>query len=102
MPSIDTNPDMAHRTGGASIDRASALALQTLTWLLAEPGRTNRFVSATGLYPDDIRERCDDPAMLSAVIGFVEAYEPDLVICAEALGCAPRALVQARITLETL
>ena len=102
MPITDTNPDMAHQPGTVSADHASGLALQVLAWLLAESTRATRFVSDTGLHPVDIRDRCDDPGMLSAVIAFVEAHEPDLIACADALGCAPPTLVKARTTLEPL
>jgi hypothetical protein len=41
-----------------------------------------------------------EPAVLAAVLGFLEAYEPDLIACAEALGMPPQALVDAREALE--
>jgi hypothetical protein len=34
------------------------------------------------------------------VLGFVEAHEPDLVACADALDVPPAALVEARRALE--
>jgi len=54
----------------------------------------------TGLGADDLRARAADPAVLAAVLAFLEAYEPDLIACAEALDLAPAALVQAREALE--
>ena len=38
--------------------------------------------------------------MLSAALGFLENYEPDLIACAEGLGVSPAALVTARAALD--
>ncbi|HEY0411775.1 MAG TPA: DUF3572 domain-containing protein [Allosphingosinicella sp.] len=77
-----------------------ALALSALGWTLAEEGRAQRLLALTGLAPDDLRRRLGDPGMLAAILGFLEAYEPDLVACAEALGLDPADLVEARRRLE--
>ena len=77
-----------------------ALALSALGWALAEPARAARLLSLTGLAPQDLRARLGDRALLAAVLGFLEAHEPDLVACAEALDVPPAALVDARQRLE--
>lgn len=79
----------------------AALALQALAWTLAEPARAARLLDTTGLTPDDLRTRAGDPAVLSAVLGFLEAYEPDLIACADALGIPPAAIVAAHGALES-
>lgn len=84
MRSPDTNPD------------ASALALQALAWTLADEDRAQRLIDTTGLFPDDLRARIGEPAVLGAALGFLENHEPDLVACAEDLGVKPEALVTAR------
>ncbi len=38
--------------------------------------------------------------VLAAALGFLEAHEPDLVACAEALDMKPESLVAARTALE--
>ena len=76
------------------------LALAALGWTLADEGRAQRLLALTGLTPEDLRLRLGDPAVLAAVIRFLEAHEPDLVACAEALGVAPAALVEAGRRLE--
>lgn len=86
----DTNP---------SIDPA-VLALQALAWALAEPARADRLVALTGIDPADLRARADAAAVQAAVLGFLEAHEPDLVACAAAIGTDPQALVTARQRLE--
>jgi hypothetical protein len=77
-----------------------ALALSALGWTLAETGRADRLLALTGLTPDDLRARLDQPPVLAAILRFLEAHEPDLVACAEALDVAPAQLVEARRTLE--
>ena len=77
-----------------------ALALRALAWTLAEQQRADRMLALTGLSGDDLRERAMEPAVLAALLGFLEAYEPDLIACADALDTTPVALVQAREVLE--
>jgi hypothetical protein len=81
-------------------DRAEALALSALGWALSDTQRAERLLALTGLTPDDLRSRLDDPAVLAAILGFLEAHEPDLIACAEALEVKLAALVAARETLE--
>ena len=88
MPPIDTN------------DKAEAVALRALVWTLAEPDRASRLLATTGLDPQDLRARAGDPVVLAAALGFLEAYEPDLIACAAALDIKPEALVAARAMLE--
>ena len=85
MPSANTN----HR-------EADALALATLAWTLSDADRAQRLVDTTGLYPDDLRTRVGEPAVLVAVLDFLAAHEPDLIACADALDVRPEALVAAR------
>jgi hypothetical protein len=77
-----------------------ALALAALAWTLAEDARARRLLDTTGLTPEDLRAGLGDPAMLAALLRFLEAHEPDLLACAEALGVSPAELVDARRRLE--
>jgi hypothetical protein len=77
-----------------------ALALSALGWTLGDEGRAQRLLALTGLAPDDLRGRLGEPDLLAAVLRFLEAHEPDLLACAEALGVPATALVEARRRLE--
>jgi hypothetical protein len=79
----------------ATNDDATALALRALAATLGEPKRAERFLALTGLDADQLRERLGDPGLLSAVIGFLENHEPDLVAVAKEIGTTPAALVTA-------
>ncbi|MCM8731030.1 DUF3572 family protein [Hephaestia sp. GCM10023244] len=81
---------------------ATALALHALAWTLAEPDRAARLLALTGLDPQALRTRAGDAAVLAAVLGFLEAHEPDLIACADSMGVPPAVLVAARATLETV
>lgn len=86
MADAVTNPEM--------------IALQALVWVLGETGRANRLLDLTGLDPATLRARAGEPALLAATLGFLEAHEPDLIACADALDLSPAALVAARRQLE--
>jgi hypothetical protein len=79
---------------------AEALGLQALGWAVSDGDRAARLLALTGLSPEDLRDRLGDPALLAAVLGFLEAHEPDLVACAEALDVTPAQLVEARRRLD--
>ena len=83
-----------------TIHDAPTLALQAMAWTLAEPMRAARLLDLTGLDADALRRSAGTRATQAAVLGFLEAYEPDLVACADALGVAPAAIVAARVELE--
>ncbi len=88
-------------TAADTNDNAAELALHALAWTLAEPARAERLLATTGLAPEDLRSRVGDPAVLAAILGFLEAHEPDLIAAAAAIGSTPAALVAARHALET-
>ena len=84
----------------ATNDDVMALALQALAATLADSRRAERLLALTGLEVEELRQRADDPAILAAVLGFLESHEPDLVAVAEAIGTSPAKLVAARAGLE--
>ena len=88
MRAAETNPD------------PERIALRALVWTLAEPDRAQRLLDTTGLDPLDLRARAGEPAVLSAVLGFLENYEPDLRACADEIGESPQAIVAARAALD--
>lgn len=78
----------------------SVLALQALAFTLGDAARAARLLAVTGLEPAELRASAGSPAMLAAVLRFLEDHEPDLIAAADALGVAPAALVAARHALE--
>ena len=78
----------------------AVVGLRALGWTLSDADRAERLLAVTGLDADDLRARAAEPAVLDAVLGFLEAHEPDLLACAEALDLKPEALVRARTELD--
>lgn len=64
--------------------------------MLGEQDRADRFLSLTGLTPEDLRTSLGQPSTLAAVLEFLCQHEPDLLGAADALGVSPQVLVAAR------
>ena len=77
-------------------DDPAALALSALAWTLGEDARAQRFLALTGLEPADLRAAAGEPATLDAVLGFLEAHQPDLLACAVSMNIKPERLIAAR------
>ena len=81
---------------------ARAIALLALATALSDERRVLRFLDLTGIGTDDLRARAAEPALLGALLRFLEAHEPDLVAVAEAMDVKPETLVAARRELEEI
>jgi hypothetical protein len=79
---------------------SATLALMALAWCLEDARRADRLLGLTGLTTNDLRARIEAPAVQAAVLGFLEAHEPDLLACADAIGTTPEALVRAHAELD--
>ena len=77
-----------------------ALALAALAATLGSERRAQRFLDLTGIGTEELRTRLGEPALLAAVLRFLEAHEPDLLSVAQELGVDPSQLVEARRLLE--
>jgi hypothetical protein len=77
-----------------------SIALAALAATFGDARRAQRFIDLTGIGTDELRARLGEPALLAALLRFLEAHEPDLLAVAEELGVAPHVLVQARRELE--
>ena len=78
----------------------SGLALEAFVWALADENRAERLLSLTGLTPEGLRASINERGTQAAILSFLEAYEPDLIACAESIGVRPTSLVNARQELE--
>jgi hypothetical protein len=79
---------------------AQAIALLALATAISDERPARRFLDLTGIGTDELRARAAEPALLAALLRFLEAHEPDLLTVAEALEMKPEALVAARRELE--
>lgn len=78
---------------------AQALSLAVLSWIVEDARRRERFLALTGLTPDDLRQRLQDPAVLVAVLDFVLGHESDLIAAAADLAVPPQSIADARLEL---
>ena len=85
---------------GRTTNDPQALALSALAATLSDERRAKRFLDLSGIETEELRRRAAEPALLAALIRFLEAHEPDLVAVAEAVGVGPGELVAARQALE--
>lgn len=91
---------MTAHTARLDFDEAATIGLRALVWVLSDPELAARMIATTGLDAVDLRARAGEPALLAALLSFLEAYEPNLIACAGALDTSPGQLVAARMLLE--
>ena len=77
-----------------------ALGLAALAATLGDERRARRFLDLTGIGTEELRARAADPALLAALIAFLEAHEPDLLSVSEQIGVTADELVAARRSLD--
>jgi Protein of unknown function (DUF3572) len=87
---------------GLSTDRAAgeSMAVSVLSFLAADRERLERFLSVTGLGPDNLRAAAAGPGFHGSVLGYLVADEPLLVRFAAEAGFAPEEIVRALARLE--
>ena len=90
---------LSHTTNNEPGD-VEALALAALAATLTDERRARRFLDLTGLDANELRARAGDRSLLAALLGFLEAHQPDLVDVAEAIGIKPEKLIEVRMELE--
>lgn len=77
-----------------SSHEAEELAIYALRFLASDPARLGRFLTLTGLEPDELKANAGEPHMLSAVLEYLLSDESLLLVFAADHRVAP-----ARVTL---
>ena len=75
---------------------AETLALKVLAFLAGEDEALGRFLTLSGIHPQDLRERVDDPLLLAAVLNFLLGDDELLTAFAQGEGIDPKVVHQAR------
>jgi Protein of unknown function (DUF3572) len=73
---------MSKRSAALTSEAAEGIAAQGLAFLAEEPARLARFLDATGLAPDQIREQAGTPEFLAAVLEHLAGDESLLLVFA--------------------
>jgi len=84
----------------ASVDSAQSLAVGALGFIAADSDRLSRFLSLTGLGPDNLRTAAADPAFLGSVLDYLIADEALLVEFAADVRVKPEAVARAHAVLR--
>jgi hypothetical protein len=75
---------------------AEQLALAALAYLAADATRLGRFLAATGLGPENLREAAHNPTFLPGVLDHVLSDEPMLLAFATEESIDPKVVAEAR------
>ena len=79
----------------ANADFGRSTAVSALTFLAADAERLNRFLSATGLGPHNLRKAAADPGFHASVLEYLAADEALLLAFAADAGLAPENIARA-------
>ena len=88
------------RNKAPSQSEAESLALAALGFLAEEPARLGRFLSLTGIGPDELRSAADAPETLVAVLDHLMGDESLLLVFAAENGIAAETLGAAHARLS--
>ena len=80
-------------------DEAVSIGQDALIWLAGQPDALAGFLAASGLAPEDLRDRAADPEFLGFVLEFLLGADSMLLDFASASGIPPAAPARARAAL---
>jgi len=80
-------------------EKAETVALSALAWLLQEDDQRHAFLSASGLSPDDLRQRAGDGDILLAVVDFMLGDDARVISFCDAAGLPYATLLSVRAAL---
>jgi len=87
-------------SGRISREAAETLAIQALGFLAGEPERLERFMSLSGLSPENLRAAASSPGFLAAVLDHLALDDSLLLAFAETAGCDPALIIAAKNCLD--
>ena len=79
---------------------AQLLAAKGLIFIANDQEMLGRFVSLTGLAPNDIRVAAGEPEFLAGVLSFLMDHEAVLLAFAASVGISPRHVADAHLALS--
>ena len=94
--SMDARKPLAARPLRISHESASALAIDALAWLAADPERLDRFLALTGIDHGSLRAAASEAGFLSAILDHLCADEATLLAFATDIGKPPEMIGAAR------
>ena len=77
-------------------EEAERIAFKALAFLAADAERLGRFLGSTGLGPEELRDKADDPELLAGVLDYLLSNEAMVIEFCRALEVPPGMIGQAR------
>ena len=81
------------------VEAAEGLAIQALSYIAGEPERLERFLSVTGLGPDQIRAAAGESGCLAGVLAYIASDETLASEFSSDAGCGAADITRAHIAL---
>ena len=91
---------MSRRDQPPDLETAESIAAQGLAFLAADPARLGRFLSLTGLTPQQVRARAGTPELLAAVLEHLQSDESLLLVFAAGASVVPETIAPALAVLH--
>jgi hypothetical protein len=86
-------------TNTTSREAAEAVAVEALSFLARDADRISGFLASAGIGPERLREVAREPGFLAAVLDYLLADEPLLLMFSEDSGIPARTVPAARMVL---
>jgi len=77
-------------------DKAETIALQALSFLVRDDELLERFLTQSGLTPDELKERVREPDLLGGVLDAILADDKDLIAFCTHFSLSPETIILAR------
>ena len=77
-------------------DRAETIAIKALTYIAGDQDLIGAFLSQSGLSPDELRERLNEPGFLVGVLDFLLMDDQRVLAFCSAEGLSPETPMAAR------
>jgi hypothetical protein len=89
-------PPSRQKTGALTLAQAEEIAANALAFLAEDAHRLSRFLTATGVTPDELRRAASSPQTLAAVLDHLAGDESLLLVFAASSGVAAATVGPAR------
>ena len=86
---------MSQRRQKMTQQTAEAIAAQGLAFLAEDPARLSRFLTLTGIEPDELRAQVETPGFLAAVLDYIANDESLLLVFTANASIAPESIAPA-------
>lgn len=88
-----------HKMRTMSAETASDIAVSGLQFIAGDTEQLSRFISLTGMEPEQMRAMASTPAFLEAILDYFMGHEPTLLSFAASAGIDPQDVVNAKAAL---